>query len=67
MTKTKAQKMTDLLDSCDGGYAQFIRLVSEAIEGQWADDTDEHAELRLLLEALLEAQEAAELLDEVSQ
>lgn len=63
MTTTKAAKMTNLLESCQG-TAEFLQLVSGALRNLFAENCEEDPqELTTLLAHLSDAEEAAQALD----
>jgi hypothetical protein len=62
-TKTKAQRMTYLLESC-GGFAEAVKLFREACAESFGEERT--AELVCLENALFDAEEAAQALDDAS-
>ena len=63
---TKQAALRNILESCSGGYAEFLRLVSAEIERDFSEETETPGELGDLLDDLGVAIEAAELLDEAT-
>lgn len=63
MTTTKAAKMTNLLESCQG-TAEFLQLVRGALQSLFADSGEaDPQELTALLAHLSDAEAAAEALE----
>lgn len=64
-TTTKAAKMTDLLESCEG-FAAAVKLFREACQAQFGEDLAVPVEFTALETALYDAEEAAQALDDVT-
>lgn len=64
-TKTKAQRMTDLLESCEG-FASAVKLFREACQAQFGEDLEVPAEFSAFETALYDAEEAAQALDDAT-